>query len=206
MGKKSKYILSFTAASLRLNEMVKVAKTAFDNDISNLHEVRESGVVFNSVKTRTSDREFREIRKRLEYLTPSQIDILIHGDLISQKQIAFLAVCKRYDFIRDFAINVIRDKVLVYDYKINESDYNSFINNRVHIHPELEEYNDSTLKKAKQVLFHILEQAGFINNAVDKTIQLLLIQSVVIMAVAKDDPVWLKIFMMPDKDIKQLKH
>ena len=206
MGTKSKYILSFTAASLRLNEMVKVAKTAFDNDISNLHEVRESGVVFNSVKIRTSDREFREIRKRLEYLTPSQVEILINGDLISQKQVAFLAVCKRYDFIRDFAIEVIRDKVLVYDYKINDSDYNSFINNRLHIHPELEEFEDSTLKKAKQVLFHILEQAGLINNSVDKSIQPQLIHPKVITAIAKDDPAWLKIFMMPEKDIKQLKY
>lgn len=186
--------------------MVKVAKTAFDYDISNLHEVRESGVVFNSVKTRTSDREFREIRKRLEYLTPSQMNILINGDLISQKQIAFLAVCKRYDFIRDFTIDVIRDKVLVYDYKINESDYNSFINSKVHVHPELEEFEDSTLKKAKQVLFHILEQASIINNGVDKTIQLQLIQSDVMRAVANDDPAWLKIFMMPEKDIKQLKY
>lgn len=206
MGSKSKYILSFTAASLRLNEMVKVAKTAFENDISNLHEVRESGVVFNSVKTRTSDREFREIRKRLEYLTPSQMHILINGDLISQKQIAFLAVCKHYDFIRDFVIDVIRDKVLVYDYKINESDYNSFINNKIHVHPELEGFEDSTLKKAKQVLFHILEQAGIINNAVDKSIQPQLIQPDIVKAVANDDPAWLKIFMMPDKDIKQLKY
>jgi hypothetical protein len=206
MGIKSKYILSFTAASLRLNEMVKVAKTAYDNDISNLHEVRESEVVFNSVKIRTSDREFREIRKRLETLTLDQINILIHGDLISQKQIAFLAVCKRYDFIRDFAIDIVRDKVLVYDYKINESDYNSFINNRVHIHPELEEFEDSTLKKAKQVLFHILEQADIISSVVEKTIRPQLIQSDVIRAIANDDSAWLKIFMMPDKDIKQLKY
>jgi hypothetical protein len=185
---------------------VKVAKTAYDNDISNLHEVRESEVVFNSVKIRTSDREFREIRKRLETLTLDQINILIHGDLISQKQIAFLAVCKRYDFIRDFAIDIVRDKVLVYDYKINESDYNSFINNRVHIHPELEEFEDSTLKKAKQVLFHILEQADIISSVVEKTIRPQLIQSDVIRAIANDDSAWLKIFMMPDKDIKQLKY
>ena len=206
MGTNSKYILSFTAASLRLNEMVKVAKTAFDNNISDFHEIRDTGVVFNSVKTRTSQREFREIRKRLEHLTTSQIDILINGDLISQKQIAFLSVCKQYDFIRDFAINVIRDKVLVYDYKINDSDYNSFINNRLNVHPELEEFSDSTLKKARQVLFHILEQSGIINNAVEKSIQPQLIQSDVIRAIANDDPMWMKIFMMSDKDIKQLKH
>ena len=197
--------MSFTAASLRLHEMVKVAKAAYEGDTSDLKDVKESGVVFNSVKARTSDREFREIRKRLEKLTPDQINIMVHGDLISQKQIAFLSVCKRYSFIRDFVIDVIRDKVLVYEYKINESDYKSFINGRIPMHPELEDYNDSTLKKAKQVMFHILEQADITNNAVESIIQPQLLLPDIISAIAKDDPSWLKIFMVSDKDIKQIK-
>jgi hypothetical protein len=204
MNNSSKYILSFTAASLRLQEMVKVAKAAYESGTSDLTEVQESGIVFNSVKTRTSDREFREIKKRLEKLTPDQINILIHGDLISQKQIAFLAVCKRYIFIRDFVVDTIRDKVLVFDYKINVSDFKSFINGKVQLHPELEEYSDSTLKKAEQVMFHILEQAGIINNAVERIIQPQMLQPGVINSVVKDDLMWMKVFMMPDRDIKQL--
>lgn len=206
MSLSSKYILSFTAASLRLNEMVKVAKAAYDNNATDLKVVKESGVVFSSVKTRTSDREFREVWKRLEKLAPEQINILINGDLISQKQIAFLAVCKRYGFIRDFAIEVIRDKVLVFDYKINESDFNSFINSKLLLHPELEAFSESTRKKAKQVMYRILEQAGIINNAVDKAILPQILQQDVINAIVRDDPAWLKIFMMPDRDIKQLRH
>ena len=203
---ESKYILSFTAASLRLNEMVKVAKTAKEEVSSDLNVVKESGVVFGSVKNRTTDREFREIRKRLEKLTPDQKNILINADLNSQKQIAFLAVCKHYTFIRDFTIEVIRDKVLVFDYQLHESDYNSFINSKILLHPELEEFSESTRKKAKQVMYRILEQAGIINNAVEKTIQPQILQQGVINALLKEDPVWLKIFMMSDKDIKQLRH
>jgi len=206
MHRDSKYILSFTAASLRLSEMVKVAKAACDNNSTDLQVVKESGVVFSSVKTRTSDREFREVRKRLEKLTPEQISILLNGDLISQKQIAFLAVCKRYGFIRDFAIEVIRDKVLVFDFQLHESDFNSFINSKVLLHPELEEFSESTRKKAKQVMYRILEQAGIINNAVDKAILPQILQQDVINAIVRDDPAWLKIYMMPDRDIKQLRH
>lgn len=206
MSRPSKYILSFTAASLRLNEMVKVATAALDNAGGDLAMVKESGVVFSSVKIRTSDREFREVRKRLETLTPDQTAILIRGDLISQKQIAFLSVCKRYTFIRDFAVDVIRDKVLVFDYQLNESDYKSFINSKLSLHPELEEFSESTLKKAKQVMYRILEQAGIINNPVDKQIQPQILQQDVINATVRDDPAWLKIFMMSDKDIKQLRH
>lgn len=206
MSLSSKYILSFTAASLRLNEMVKVAKAAYGNYATDLKVVKESGVVFSSVKTRTSDREFREVRKRLEKLTPEQISIMINGDFISQKQIAFLAVCKRYGFIRDFAIEVIRDKVLVFDFKLNESDFNSFINSKILLHPELEAFSESTRKKAKQVMYRILEQAGIINNAVDKAILPQILQQDVINAIVRDDPAWLKIYMMPDRDIKQLRH
>lgn len=206
MNIESKYILSFTAASLRLNEMVKVAMAAQDNGSSDLNVVKESGVVFGSVKNRTTDREFREIRKRLEKLTHEQKNILIHGDLNSQKQIAFLAVCKHYAFIRDFTIEVIRDKVLLFDYQLHESDYNSFINSKILLHPELEEFSESTRKKAKQVMYRILEQAGIINNAVEKTIQPQILQQEVINALVKEDPIWLKIFMMSDRDIKQLRH
>jgi hypothetical protein len=206
MTKQSTYSLSFTAASLRLNELITIARTAKDHGITDLKKVKEIGVVFNSVKNRTNDREFREIRKRLELLTKDQIEILINGDLVSQKQVAFLAVCKHYLIIRDFTIEVIREKVLVYDYKINESDFTTFIKNKINTHPELEEFNDSTLKKGKQVLFHILEQADIINNTVDKSTQLQLLQSNLIKAIAEDDPNWLKIFMMSDMDIKSLKY
>jgi len=204
MGKTSKYSLSFTGASLRLNEMVKVAKTAIESGISDYNELKGKGIVFNSVKSKTSDTEFREIRYRLEKLTKEQIHILINGDLISQKQIAFLGVCKYYDIIRDFTVDVLRDKVLVFDYTINESDFKSFIDNKASLHPEFEEFSESTLKKAKQVMFHILKQAGIINNAIEKTIQPQILQENVIKAIVKEDPAWLKIYMMPDKDIEQL--
>ena len=205
MQKDSKYILSFTAASLRLNEMVKVAQAAQENGSSDLNMVKESGVVFGSVKNRTTDREFREVRKRLETLTPDQINIMIHGNFISQKQIAFLSVCKHYAFIRDFTIEVIRDKVLVFNFQLHESDYNSFINSKISFHPELEAFSESTRKKAKQVMFRILEQAGIINNSIEKIIQPQILQQDVIRTIVTDDPAWLKIFMMPDRDIKQLR-
>ena len=206
MGTDSKYRLSFTAASLRLNETVKVAKAAHDSGITNLNEVRDSGVVFSSGKARTTEREFREIKKRLELLTPDQLEVMIHGDLISQKQIAFLALCKHYAFIRDFVIEVIRDKMLLFDYKINESDLNSFIKHKMYQHPELEEFSDSTMKKAKQVMFRILEQAGIINNSKEKIIQPQLLQPIVIKVIATDDRSLLRVFMISDRDIKDIKY
>lgn len=206
MATERRYKLSFTAASLRLNEMVKAAKAANHMGVSDLKMLKDSGVVFGSVKSRTLKREFQEIRSRLERLTPDQMNVLIDGDLISQKQIAFLAVCKCYDIIRDFTIEVLRDKTLVFDYAINESDFNSFIDRRINVHPELESFSESTMLKAKQVMFRIFEQAGIINNANDRVIQPQIVQPDVVRAVVKEDPAWLKVFLMSDMDIKQLKY
>jgi hypothetical protein len=204
MAKKNKYSLSFTAASLRLNEMVKVAKSIVDVGATNLAMVKKSGVAFGSTKGSTSVREFREIKNRLEKLTPAQMKILIHGDLNVQKQIAFLSICKNYAFIKDFTVDVLREKVLVFNYQIHESDYKSFIDSKVQLHPELEQFSETTMKKAKQVMFRILEQSGIINNAVERVIQPQILQPEVVKAIVDDDPSWLKIFMISDMDIKQL--
>lgn len=206
MESSKKYILSFTAASLRLNEMVKVAQSISINEFNNLRELKSSGIVFGSVKTRSTDREFREINQRISKLTPEQLDVLAHGDYTSQKQVAFLSVCKHYDFIRDFTVDIIRDKALVFNYQINESDINAFINSNITTHPELEKFSDSTLKKGIQVMFRILEQAGIIKNTIEKIIQPQIIQPDVIKSILVDDPQWLKIYLLPDNDIIQLRH
>lgn len=200
-----KYSFAFTAASLRLNEMVLAAKAIFEHRIIDYSELTEDHVDFNTAKAETSRRSFREIRNRLIQLTSDQMEILANGTLIQQKQIAFLAVCKHYDFIKDFVIEVLWDKTMIFNYQINESDFNTFINSKIQLHPELENFSESTSKKAKQVLFLILEQAGIINNIKDKLIQPQLLEPSVLKVIAEDDRMWLRIFMMPDRDINQIK-
>lgn len=205
MKQQAKYSLAFTAASLRLNELVLAANAILEYSISNYRELTEKQVDINFEKTGTSKRIFSEIRNRLVQLTPDQLKILANGNLIQQKQIAFLAVCKHYNFIKDFIIEMLWDKTMVFNYQINESDFNSFINNNIVLHPELEQFSESTLKKAKQVLFLILEQSGIINNTKDKIIQPQILSPLVLNAIADDEPLLLRIFMMSDRDIKQLK-
>ena len=71
----------------------------------------------------------------------------------------WVAVCKRYSFIRDFAIEVIREKFLLMDYALTEEDYTIFFNTKAEWHEELEKLKSSTKKKLKQVLFRILREA-----------------------------------------------
>ena len=198
---KSDNLLSYTVASLRLNEMVKVAQYVIENKVLDITQVKNANIIFSGMKSLTFEKTFYQLRKRMVTLTPNQIEILAYGDLISQKQMSFLSVCKCYSIIQEFTIDVIRDKILVYDYHINETDFNTFIKNKLDEYPKLDDYTTSTFNKAKQVMFLIFEQVGLIDNIKEKNIQHQILNAEVIRVIAEDNPDYLKLFLMPDADI-----
>lgn len=190
-----KYDLSFTGLSLRHIEMSKVAAAKREgHDFNAIHDI-------GGGKLSTTKKFLNEINKRLEPLTGKQLDLLIDGDLQSQKQIAFLAICKAHSFIRDFVVEVLREKFLVFDYQLSEGEYISFLRRKEDLYPEMEELTETTKKKVKQVTFKMLEQAGLIDDVKSKMIQVQLLDDVLIEAIASDDPNWLKVFLMSDTDI-----
>ena len=194
------YEFSFTASSLRLKEMALVASSivnGIDIDIA-----RDLG----NGKVATGKRRFREFNNRLADLTKKETELLADGDFIVQKQIGFLAICKAYGFIRDFTIEVLADKMLVYDYEVTEGDYISFFRRKAELHSEMDELTETTQKKIKQVTFKILEEAGIIDSVKTRIIQPQLIDDIVIEVIVADDPIWLKIFLLSDVDIANMKN
>ncbi|MBK8706784.1 MAG: DUF1819 family protein [Saprospiraceae bacterium] len=97
--------------------------------------------------TRTNKREFQELIKRYLHLTPVQRALIIEMDTNSQKHLALLAICKVYSFLRDFIVEVVREKFLSLDFQLTDGDYLSFYNRKLEQHPELEEFAESTTKK-----------------------------------------------------------
>jgi hypothetical protein len=199
MIESEKYGFSFTASSLRLNEMILVASAIAEN--RKLDYINELG----GGKSTTGKRMLVEFERRISNLTPRQADILINGDFLSQKQIAFVCVCKTYLFIRDFVVEVLREKILVFDYQITEGDYISFYRRKLDLHPEMDKITELTEKKIKQVTFKILEQAGVIDSIKSKVIQPQIIDKKVMDAIALENPNWLKVLFMSDMDITAIR-
>jgi hypothetical protein len=156
-------------------------------------------------KSSTGKRMLTEFNKRLSFLTPSQIVVILESDLVTQKQLAFLSVCKAYGFIRDFVIEVLREKYLVYDYQITEGDYISFYRRKSDLHDEMESLTELTEKKIKQVTFKILEQAGLIDSVKSRFIQPQIIDVKLMSAIIQDNPNWLKVLLVSDMDIERSK-
>jgi ribosomal protein S8 len=197
MIKENKYDFSFTTSSLRLNEMLTVAKAKIED--KELDFINDLG----GGKYATGRKMFSEFNKRLSFMTAKQIEVLLDGDLPTQKQIAFVSVCKTYGFIRDFVIEVVREKYLVYDYQITEGDYISFYRRKLDLHDEMVTLTELTQKKIKQVTFKILEQAGFIDTIKSRNIQPQIIDLKLMNAIVQDNPNWLKVLLVSDMDIER---
>lgn len=187
-----KYEFSLTGSSLRVNEMILFA-TKYIN---------EGLLEFKSDKGTTNKRMVSEFKKRIDNLTVNQQELLLNSNFSNQKQLAFLSACKTYSLLRDFVIEVVREKFLIMDYNLTETDYISFIRRKEINHDELANLTDQTQAKVKQVVFKILEQAGIINNVRDKEIQLQLLGGSTKKSIIEDNPEWLKVFLLSDMDIQ----
>ena len=192
MTDHNKYSFSFTTSSLRLNEMILVAKHIVQG--MGLDATTELG----NGNTKTGGKMFSEMKKRISNLTPLEVEILLRGDLTSQRQMAFLSICKTYGYIRDFVIELLFEKMLVYDYQITDGEYLSFFRRKAELHPEVDRLTEITQKKIRQVIFKVLEQAGMIDHVKTKVLQPQLMDGSVLKAITQDTPDLLKVFMLND--------
>lgn len=194
----NKYRFSFTATSLRTKDFIEVVKWDSSNDKRDLELKLGNG------KHSTGKRLLMEIVNWVDVLTDEQIDLLKNESYDTQNKVAFLAICKCYDFIRDFIVEVVREKYIVYDFEITEGEYLSFFRRKAIAHPEMDKLTELTQDKIKQVTFKMLEQAGIIDNIRSRTIQPQLLEPMVQKAIVNDNSEYLKVFLYSDMDIKRL--
>src|SRR5699024_2600426 len=95
----------------------------------------------------------------------------------------------------DFVIEVLSEKVQVFDYALTDLDYNTFISRKRIDHPELEKSAPSTQNKVKQVILKMLKQVGLINSVSEAVIQTPMLHTKVEQAVLADDPSYLSYFL-----------
>lgn len=199
MVTEKKYRFSFTAASLRTKDLVAVA--GYNDPV----DKKQLELIIGNGKSATGIRLLRELKNRLNTLTKQEIKVLKTGSFKAQNEIAFLAACKYFRFIREFVIEVIREKYLIFDYELSEGDYLSFFRRKAETEDELEELSNLTQEKVKQVTFKILEQAGIIDSVKTRIIQPQIIEIETQEAIMNDNIEWLKVFLLSDLDIHRLK-
>jgi hypothetical protein len=165
MGNKKKYKLSFTGVSLALSESVIVAEIYLQ--IRDWKAVEQKVKRENLIKARTKSsvqRVYQEIWPRLSLLTDEVLEVLVESTPQEQKYILWYAICQRYNYIREFAVEVVHEKYLRLDYELTDFDYDAFYNRKADWHPELDQLKESTRDKIKPRIFWMLREAGLISD------------------------------------------
>lgn len=161
--KTEKYSMSFTTGGLFHQESVKVA--ALYLDVGDWKKVRDEIIGKNILQTRTISslkRICKEILSRLKTLDSSELELLVNGSNQEQAYLLWLAVCRRYKFISDFAIEVVKERFLTLRSDLNHEDFNAFFNAKAQWHDGLEKITTATKMKLRQVLFKMLREAGLL--------------------------------------------
>jgi hypothetical protein len=198
--KPDQYKLSFTGAGLSINASIKIAEAYLQ--LRDWDAVKERVKAENLLQARTQSsiqRVFQELAPRLQQLTEGQLELLVEGNHQEQKQLLWFAVCKRYAYIREFAIEVIHEKYLSLDNELTEFDYDAFFNRKADWHDELDQLKETTRIKIKTVLFRMLREAGLIST--DHTIIPTVLSRRMVEALAPDSPTSFQIFPMSMADI-----
>ncbi len=195
-----------TGASALITETLVVAEEYHKlSDWALVKESLATNNLLNKIKQSTFNREYAEIKKRINNLSQPQIELMVSGDLDEAKSMILLSILKSYDFFNDFIVEVISYKFQLFDRFLDDSDYNRFINYKNINHPELLTISTVTASKVKQVMFKILEQLGIITSAKNGTIIKPILSSKSIEVIINEDTNLLLGFLYSHEEIKNIK-
>ncbi len=159
-----KYRISFTTGGLFRLESVKLALLYLE--LQDWGAVRDTALSENLLQARTlssSKRIYREISSRLAELSPKELNFLVHADAREQGYLLWIAICRRYRFIADFAVEVLRERYISLKTDLHYEDFDSFLSRKSEWHEELEEIRPATRSKLRQVLFKIMREADLLS-------------------------------------------
>ena len=160
-----KYRMSFGTGGLFLNESVVIARLLQEmGDWSAVKRAAGESGVIPFKKQSSVTRSVREIANRLEVLQPDELEMLVHGAYHDQLSILWLALCRSYRFIGEFAAELVSERFLSFRTHLTYDDFDAFFSAKAEWDRDLEQISVSTREKLRQVLFRLMREAGILGN------------------------------------------
>ncbi len=203
--KFEKYTMSFTTGALFHRESVALAELYLVyNDWITLSDTVLSQNILQSRTQNTAKRVCREICSRLKKLNEHELNLLIHGTTQEQGYLLWLAICRRYTFIADFAAEVVHEHFVNMNFSLHYSDFDIFFNRKSEWHNEIESLSISTRAKLRQVVFKMLREAGLLTE--DNTIVPPIFTSQFLDTISQADYNCLNVFPVSNTEIVRCLH
>lgn len=165
-GANQPYKMSFTSGGLFLNESVAVAALHRQGENWSETLARALGDGATSLpKAASNRRALREIVNRLSTLQDAEINFLTdEPERQEQQYLLWIATCRAYRFVREFAIEVICDRYLSYQLDLPLESFDIFFDAKSDWDEGLASITDTTRKKLRQILFRMMREASIISE------------------------------------------
>jgi len=160
-----KYKMSFTTGGLLRKETVTMASLFLASQ--NWMEIRRLAIEENCLQMKalsSRKRIFMEIKFRLKCLSLPEMQILCSGQLQDIDVLLWLALCRCYHFIGDFAKEILHEKFISIQPRIDLADYNLFVEQKSILHPEIPALTDATRARLRQMLFLFMRNCRLIDR------------------------------------------
>lgn len=163
--KDDSYLMSFGTGGLYVNESVAVARLHRPGAVwdATAALAREVGA-FPVRKASSAQRSIREIVNRLRWLTDDELEVFVEGERNEQAALLWLAACRAYRFIREFAVEVLNERFLSLRTDLTYDDFDTFLAAKAEWSPKLAALSGTTHAKLRAVLFRLMREAEILST------------------------------------------
>lgn len=151
-----RYLMSFGTGGAHLNESIALAAVRLGG--APWDEVAQRLDLFAVRKEGSAKRLARELTHRLRRLKDEELALLCAGDRTEQKALLWLAICRTYQFIGEWAREVLVDRAQTYQLQISYPDFDRFWREKEEQAPDLATLTPSTRAKLRAVLFRLMRE------------------------------------------------
>ncbi len=191
---QKKYQMSFGVGGLLLNESVSVARIHIEGEPWEQTMLRALDQGATSLpKTASNRRTLREISNRLQTLSAQEREFLLdEADRTDQQALLWLSSCRAYRFVREFALEVIRERYLSYQIDLPLESFDILFEAKAEWDDDLADLSTSTRKKLRQVLFRMMREAEILSG--ENRIQTAILSQRLIAIIKDRNPAELALF------------
>ncbi|MDU8911583.1 DUF1819 family protein [Aestuariicoccus sp. MJ-SS9] len=163
--RRQRYLMSFGLGGLLVNESLIVARLHVEGEPWKRTIGRAMGEGATSLpKIASNRRTLREITNRLERLSPEERRFLLQeADRTDQRALLWLAACRAYRFVGEFALEVIRERYLSYQFDLPLETFDILFDAKAEWDEWLAGLSASTRKKLRQALFRMLRESDILS-------------------------------------------
>ena len=163
------YSAKLTAEPFLYNETKIIAQYLLDG--ISPEELKRKNIDENLIKYKSPKSIVRvnsPIFRRLNVMDSEMLDEFVHTDIETSKYILLYTIMKTDRLVRDFIVEVYKDKLLMRKDYIEKFDIDNWYEEKCILSKTLRERTESTSAKLKQVIMKILQDSGLVIKEKDR--------------------------------------